>query len=438
MNRLIIYSIALLSMITAACQKEQIPVLGDPDERLNEALRSYKEKLVSAEYGWNGYIFTKLGGGYSFHFVFHEDGRVEMVGDLTQETVAEVNESTWRLKSSQQSLLIFDTYSYLHLLADPDRNVFDGQPGQGYGSDYEFAFVESVGDTLRFKGKLNKIDFYMVKATQQDVQDWQSGQVLEVATKIKRNRFAASATGDLKFMVNTEKKTVLFAGAQNGQFVSIPYTYNNRGISLKTPFHKGTYTFSEIYWDDNIGTYFVQSDDQRINLVVSQTPLFPLAPMVGYGKEFATIEFNGDQLDPRLSPGLNDRWDQAKENNLLYMGPPIGRILLDYAVMRFLASGEVSIHFRYKHPVDGTLFTVGIWYRLQVNSNGTLQFTYLRRDNNTLFNDERIMKPFTADFFAAKTFRVDWVENPDPNSLHLVAGLYVVDDAADFFYGIPR
>src|SRR5690606_9675467 len=217
-------------------------------------------------------IFTKFGGGYSFHFVFHEDGRVEMVGDLNEETVTEVNESTWRLKSSQQSLLIFDTYSYLHLLADPDRNVFDGQPGQGYGSDYEFAFVESVGDTLRFKGKLNKIDFYMVKATQQDVQDWQSGQVLEVATKIKRNRFAASVAGDLKFMVNTEKKTVLFAGAQNGQFVSIPYTYNNRGISLKTPFHKGTYTFSEIYWDDNIETYFVQSDGQRINLVVSQTP----------------------------------------------------------------------------------------------------------------------------------------------------------------------
>src|SRR5690606_21049928 len=170
-------------------------------------------------------IFTKFGGGYSFHFVFHEDGRVEMVGDLNEETVTEVNESTWRLKSSQQSLLIFDTYSYLHLLADPNRNVFDGQPGQGCGSDYEFALLESVGDTLRFQGKLNKIDFYMVKATQQDKQDWQSGKVLDIATTIKRNRFASTSTDDLQFMVNTEQKVVVFAG-QNGQFTTVPYTYN--------------------------------------------------------------------------------------------------------------------------------------------------------------------------------------------------------------------
>ncbi|NGM62176.1 DUF4302 domain-containing protein [Sphingobacterium sp. SGG-5] len=437
MKRFSLYILVFLTLTVASCQKELEPVLGDPDERLNEALRSYKDKLVSAEYGWNGYIYTKFGGGYSFHFVFHEDGRVEMVGDLTEETVTEVNESTWRLKSSQQSLLIFDTYSYLHLLADPNRNVFDGQPGQGYGSDYEFALLESVGNTLRFQGKLNKIDFYMVKATQQDKQDWQSGKVLDIATTIKRNRFASTLTDDLQFMVNTEQKVVVFAG-QNGQFTTVPYTYNTQGISLKTPYSKGAYTFTDISWDEANETYFVQSKGQRVEMTVSSTPLFSLAPMVGYGKGFSTIEFNGEQINSALSLGLTDRWEQAKENNLLYMGPPTGRMLLDYAIMRFLANDEVSIHFRYRHPETGVEFTVGIWYRLQVNSNGTLQFTYLRRDNNTLFNDERVMKPFTADFFAAKTFRIDWVENPDPNSPHLIAGLYAVDDATDFFYGIPR
>lgn len=437
MKRFSLYNILVFLVLTiTSCQKEPVPVLGDPDERINQTLSAYKEQLVSAEFGWNGQIFTKLGGGYSFHFVFHEDGRVEMVGDLTTETVTTVNESTWRLKSSQQSLLIFDTYSYLHLLADPNRNVFDGQPGQGYGSDYEFAFLRSAGDTLYFQGKLNKIDFYMVKATQQDADDWQSGKILEVADEMARHRFASSPDGNLKVMFNTGKKTVLVQ--TTGQPISVPYTQNNHGVFLKTAFNAGGYSFNEIVWDSNAGRYFVESGGQRVDLTLSPTPLFTLAPLVGNGKEFNTIEFNGEQLDPRLSPGLNARWDQAKQNNLLYMGPPTGRILLDYAIMRFLANDEVSIHFRYKHPETGALFTVGIWYRVRVNTDGTLQFTYLRRDNNTLFTDARVMKPFTEDFFASKTFRVDWVEDSDPNSPHLIAGLYVVGDATDFFYGIAR
>src|SRR5699024_1993390 len=146
------------------------------------------------------------------------------------------------------------------------------------------------------------------------------------------------------------------------------------------------------------------------------------------------IEFNGEQLDPTRSAGLLARWNQAKENNILYMGPPVGRALLDYAVMQFLDDQQVSIHFRYKHPVEGTLFTVGIWYHMEINSDNSIEFTPIRHDNNTLFNDPRVMQPFTEAFFSAKSFTLDWLNDVDKDVL--VAAIINQEDEADFFYGM--
>lgn len=434
MKRIILLIGLVVSLFSVSCQKDLEPVLGDPDQRQSEALMAYQTLLTSSEFGWNGYIYTKLGGGYSFHFDFQEDGQVNMQGDLNDKTM-EVGTSTWRLKSSQQSLLIFDTYSYLHWLSDPDAGVFQGAPGQGLGSDYEFAFlgVSENQDTIHFQGKLNKVDFLLVRSSKADADSWATGAVLQIEDQIKIHRFASSGDG-FTMMVNPEKKTALFRFKPGAEPVSIPYTYTRQGINLQAPVVQQGYGFNAVFWDEEKGLYYVQSQGSRIDLPVSDTPLFSLDELLGYGKAYDRLVFDGDLLDPTLSSGLQARWDQAKANNILYMGPPVGRELLDYAVMQFVDDDEVSVHFRYKHPIEGTLFTVGIWYHVQRNSDNRLEFTYIRHDNNTLFNDPRVMQPFTTDFFEAKSFILDYLSREDKTSL--VGAIIDQEDSGDFFYGI--
>ena len=422
----------VLSFTSLSCQKDLDPVLGDPDQRQREVLQAYETQLINAEYGWNGYIYTELGGGYSFHMDFKEDGQVDMRGDLNQETVAEVQTSTWRLKSSQQSLLIFDTYSYIHWLSDPNTNIFDGEPGKGLMSDYEFAFLESTQDTLYFKGKLNQVDFYLIRSSKEEADAWASGAVLEMETIIQQHRFAQDGE-NLKMMINPEKKTVRF-DFQGGESLSLPYTYTHQGINLKTGLQQGGYAFTEVIWDAQAATYAINSEGGKVSLDLAVAPLFPLESLLGYGKEYDRLLFDGELLDPSLSSGLQARWAQAKENNLLYMGPPIGRALLDYALMEFLQNDQVCIYFKYKHPVEGTLFTVRIWCKMERDSDNRIQFTYIKHDNNTLFNDAQIMRPFTEEFFASLVFTLDWVEAGD--APYLVGGLIQTGDPADFFYGI--
>jgi hypothetical protein len=55
----------------------------------------------------------------------------------------------------QQPSLIFDTYSYLHLLADPDPNVNGGRVGAGLSSDFEFYVDSTVADTMKLVGRFN-------------------------------------------------------------------------------------------------------------------------------------------------------------------------------------------------------------------------------------------------------------------------------------------
>jgi hypothetical protein len=78
-----------------------------------------------------------------------------MLSDFNETTATVLKESSYRLKALQQPTLIFDTYSYLHLLSDPDPNVAGGIAGKGYNSDFEFAYDPTIAqaDTIILTGR---------------------------------------------------------------------------------------------------------------------------------------------------------------------------------------------------------------------------------------------------------------------------------------------
>ena len=62
---------------------------------------------------------------------------------------------------------MFDTYSYIHMLADPNEDVNDGVKGKGYVTDFEFALgnYDNTGKVLDLKGRFNGSKAKMIACT---------------------------------------------------------------------------------------------------------------------------------------------------------------------------------------------------------------------------------------------------------------------------------
>src|SRR5262245_21683911 len=115
-------SLFLLSwlIIFSSCTKDDTRVFyQSPDTRITKALTQYGSALTGSPAGWNATIRTGSGRVFHFHFRFNESNRVFMFADINLETATISKESSYRLKDMQTPALIFDTYSYLHILADP-------------------------------------------------------------------------------------------------------------------------------------------------------------------------------------------------------------------------------------------------------------------------------------------------------------------------------
>lgn len=168
----------------SACKKDDDSVFEkSPDERLTEKLASYQSLLTAAENGWKGFIYPKSGGVYSFYFKFNDANRVNMLSSFDSASAVTLTESSYRLKALQQPSLLFDTYSYLHVLADPDASVNGGPDGSGFvngiglQSDFEFYFDSSSADTINLVGRFHGSKATLIKATAEEAAGFANGQL---------------------------------------------------------------------------------------------------------------------------------------------------------------------------------------------------------------------------------------------------------------------
>lgn len=168
----------LITAFFSSCKKDDSHLFNkSPDERLNETLTAYQTQLTSAQNGWKGFIYPKSGGVYSFYFRFNDSNRVSMLSSFDSTSAVTIKESSYRLKALQQPSLLFDTYSYLHVLADPDPGVNGGAVGAGLQSDFEFYFDSSSADTINLVGRFNGSKAKLIKATPEEATGFANGEL---------------------------------------------------------------------------------------------------------------------------------------------------------------------------------------------------------------------------------------------------------------------
>ncbi|MEJ7681654.1 MAG: DUF4302 domain-containing protein [Segetibacter sp.] len=271
--------ILLLAIVAfGGCKKNDQSLFNkSPDERLNEALADYQTKLTSATNGWKAFVYPKAGGVYSFYFKFNDANRVQMLSGFDSTSAVTLKESSYRLKALQQPSLLFDTYSYLHVLADPDASVNGGPDGNGFVngtgllSDFEFYFDSSSADTINLVGRFNGSKATLMKATPEEAAGLVNGQLAtgfllnKLLTYFKRMTIGSER---YDFNVNPTTRTISFVDATGNlldTLLTTRYYMTFGGIGFIKPLIAGNQIITGI---SNI-TY--NSSNQTISCTVNNT-----------------------------------------------------------------------------------------------------------------------------------------------------------------------
>jgi hypothetical protein len=300
--------IILLAVIFAGCSKDKTTSLfGEkPEERMEKALAEYKATLTGSTYGWKTVVYPAAGGGYSFFFRFGTNDRITMYSDVTPEAAGTAMESTYRLKAVQRPSLLFDTYSYLHLLSDPDPNVYNGETGSGYAVDFEYAIDSVSADTIKLTGISFNTKMILVKATQAEAEAYTAGNyangIAEMEEYMLQNPWLYLQFQDgnrLQVSVNTFTKTftlLYIDDAGQVQLLSSPYYYTLNGIYLQTPVTYEGNTFHEMFWDTARQVFYVTIDGQRTEVKVAPSSVVPMHKLLG-------VDFSSLIVPPQQLPG---------------------------------------------------------------------------------------------------------------------------------------
>jgi hypothetical protein len=273
MKRIFLYLFVAAAALSS-CQKEDKSVFSQtPDQRIDAALAQYQADLLNSPNGWKALYHTGTGQNFNFYFTFNNQNRVVMYSDFDTSTTSP-HESSYRIKALQQPCLIFDTYSYLHMLADPNPYVNGGTAGSGLKSDFEFAISTVVGDTIKLTGRQNSTELDIIKASAQEANDWIKGNwknalsmqhMGDFLTYFKRSTIGG-ANVDVEYDHYGRQIAFFTYNASGIRTATIgSFTYNPQGIALTTPLNVGSATIStmtNMNWDP-IG--------RKINLSVNGT-----------------------------------------------------------------------------------------------------------------------------------------------------------------------
>jgi hypothetical protein len=194
-----------------------------------------------------------------------------MASDINASTAASALESTYRLKALQRPALLFDTYSYLHILTDPDETKSKGERGQGKYSDFEFSFETVTPEAITLTGNLQGSKLVLTKATADDAANFIK-KVAETAktfeninnftTYFKRLTIGGNAI-DIAIDSNLRTITFTYLEGNTVRTYTTTYYYTATGVALLESVVIGGVTINSL---NNIQ---YSAANRRVNLTIN-------------------------------------------------------------------------------------------------------------------------------------------------------------------------
>lgn len=478
-NRYILILIILL--FSSSCVKDNNDLFEkSPDERLSEKISEYNNILTEAPNGWIMTIETKVDGVYRLWVKFKADNRVDMLCDMDatwatkDATSSIIKESSYKIKAMQYPTLIFDTYNYIHLMADPQGtnssygNINGGVNGTGLASDFEFALGDYANNIITLKGRYNSVNASLEKATVAQETAIKQGGLKAVHTKLNSYfstvKYPVLEVNGVKVDIVVGNRTSTFSYLSQDKMVtqscssypdlsSLTDAKVSSNIHFVTPIEVNGVKLSGFTFDKD--GYFFNDGKSNKYIYDNKKPSIPLR--FGYNLDYSSMRIDDSKLVGTLvNPFLKDVYLASRTG--LYGN---GKREMQYANIAFQLhpiSGEPVMVFtiRYNNTA-GSNYTATWRYKYRIESNGNITF-YEREQTGS--SNERGQEPYLrplVDYFckltystystsswessvisatAPVTFKVDWGENNTPGSSDIIGSLIPINDMDNFCSGI--
>lgn len=433
--RTLLYSSIFAFLVWGCQEKNDLAPEERPEERMRAALSELRSQLVEAPHGWKGYLTPHGGGGYGLYMDFYDNDRVSMVADLSPESADEMLESTFRVKAVMAPSLLFDTYSYIHWLADPTPSAYGGRPGRGFESDFEFEHHGSSGDTLFMVGKKLRSGMTMIKATAEEKDAFQSGQLkmsIEGVTShynSLRNPFleVIGTSNRAQLTVDVGGKTVGLTVVDDGgnvlDNIVVPFAFTLTGIKLLRPTVLGNISINGFDFDGQ--TLAATYDGGTQDVSEFPTPLVSLDKLFGWRQPYTG--FAGSVV-----PGVNSEIHILDDVYALFTAS--GRTVTD---MNFALTSnlQATVTINYVANSSGSAFVASATYNYTIEGD---VITLSRSSVNVNWPTRAVQVAPFDNFFGngdTRSFRIAWAVSDDPTVTYAIGALYPLDNPNRFFYG---
>lgn len=457
----------IVLILLTGCDKTEDHVFDrTPDERLQGTEDEYREALLSAPNGWFLAVDSKTDGGYRLWMSFGEDERVGMLSDMDAtfskagETSVEPCVSSYRLKALLAPSLIFDTYSYLHVLADPQGANNGGKNSEGLISDFEFRIVNEDNGGINLIGNYNGRIARMDRATPEEAARVAGGGLKEVLlhhnTFLEENKFPTVEVGGRKYLMRPNLRKTEFAYVDEEgtltemtvgsyldfQGLTAANSYSN--VFFFEPAEIDSMQVDGMKWKD--GHYLVNIDGQTYELVDNKVPPYPLN--FGYNQTFSQLYIAPLSMEGTLTdPFMSEVYEPAY-NRLNGRTRAIQEMTCKFVLDAVSGKPVMQLGITYMNRSTSKSFTAQWRYSYTLNDDGTITFTDREQTGSTNeFYYEMYMKEL-PDFFCTleyshydtdeswtsvvkskiipHTFRIDWAENRTQGLTGNIGGLYMV------------
>ena len=377
--------ILLLQLSFWACKKAEVdPLFSETaNTRTTTVIDGYKKQLTSAEYGWKGEYYTNGGDGvgYSFYLKFDATGKVSMYSDIDgfyyfTNGYDKAFESTYQVKALQKPTLIFDSYSYLHELVNPDYNG-----GSGQYADLELEVSTASDSKITFVGVKNKTALTLTKVTKTEADLLTKG-LLGTNVKSVNNVttfLVLTLPSGLKtdVILDLEKKqlgVLTFDRQGNPVITSASFIVTTTGLKLQNAISVGGSSFDEVLYDETLKSYYVMIGGKRYNITASLRPSLSFYDALG----ILFVGFDMNPAIPTQTAEYKALYTKIRNNVIALSTAAPARVIGNIYLQYLPNDGVFELIVEYKRTnTDGSYLFNGaaiLYYQPSLDAKGNLSF----------------------------------------------------------------
>lgn len=416
---------AILSMMISCKKTSYVPAFDkSPQERAADQINLVSTTLTGAPNGWIATLPTQAGGGYSFYVNFDNQQNVIMYGDLTDASASTSIKSYYRVKQDIGTDLVFDSYTYISMLDDPNSSILGGASKIGYNSDIDFIYDRSSADSIIFTGKKYRQSFKLVKATAAQKASYEAAGLKTAIDKFK-NFFTTvkypyidivSGATTIKAGVNINSTNNLTAGKRtnftgvlaDGKTIgsgSAKFAFTLDGASiLNSGLTYAGITFVRFTWKDATTLALYDNTGKEYIIKSSPSPVTSLYLLIGTGYSTVTVP----NATTYAGWGADYVARRATAANAMLNGGYALR--LEQMAYTFNDLNK-KLTLKVNMPQNATQYVGTLNYNYTKTDAGVFKFNFVDADGNGA-----IIVPFMASLLAQRlnvdTFTVDYLVDP--------------------------